>query len=124
MNQGGLSPGGLNFDCKVRRESTDIDDRFIAHIGAMDCFARGLLAAARIINDKTLADMVKKRYSSFDTGLGAKAEAGTLSFEVGYASCLSVCICLLICPGRCIPVEANAKFGVALFSVLLRVYSL
>ena len=115
---GGLSPGGLNFDCKVRRESTDIDDRFIAHVGAMDCFARGLLAAARIINDKTLADMVKKRYSTFDTGLGAKAEAGTLSFEVGYASCL------LICPGRCIPVEANAKFGFALFSVLLRVYYL
>lgn len=81
VNMGGLSPGGLNFDCKVRRESTDIDDRFIAHVGAMDCFARGLLAAARIINDKTLADMVKKRYSTFDTGLGAKAEAGTLSFE-------------------------------------------
>ena len=83
LQQGGLSPGGLNFDCKVRRESTDIDDRFIAHIGAMDTFARGLLAAARIINDKTLSDMVKKRYQSFDTGIGKKAEDGTLTFEVG-----------------------------------------
>lgn len=122
MNQGGLSPGGLNFDCKVRRESTDIDDRFIAHIGAMDCFARGLLAAARIINDKTLADMVKKRYSSFDTGLGAKAEAGTLSFEVGYASCLSVCIGLLVCLGRCMFIVYSYFYFCFCFVVRLFMY--
>merc|ERR1712032_1664054 len=81
VQQGGLAPGGLNFDCKVRRESTDIDDRFIAHIGAMDTFARGLLAAARIINDKKLAEMVKNRYRTFDCGIGKKAEDGTLTFE-------------------------------------------
>ena len=51
MEQGGLAPGGLNFDCKVRRESTDVEDMFIAHIGAMDAFARGLRNAARIRAD-------------------------------------------------------------------------
>ena len=88
VEMGGLSPGGLNFDCKVRRESTDIEDRFIAHIGAMDTFARGLLAAERIINDKKLSGMVKSRYSSFDSGIGKKAEDGDLTFEVYFVACL------------------------------------
>lgn len=81
VEMGGLCPGGLNFDCKVRRESTDIDDRFIAHVGAMDTFARGLLAAARIVNDKKLSDMVKHRYRSFDSPMGKKVSDGSLSFD-------------------------------------------
>lgn len=61
MEQGGLQPGGLNFDAKVRRESTDPEDLFIAHIGAMDAFARGLRNAVRIIEEGLLAGMVKVR---------------------------------------------------------------
>ena len=78
--EGGLAPGGLNFDCKVRRESTDIEDMFIAHIGAMDAFARGLRNAVRIETDNLLPKMVKDRYASFDSGIGAKVEAGTATF--------------------------------------------
>lgn len=61
MEQGGLQPGGLNFDAKVRRESTDPEDLFIAHIGAMDAFARGLRNAVCIIEEGLLAAMVKVR---------------------------------------------------------------
>lgn len=61
VEQGGLQPGGLNFDAKVRRESTDLEDLFIAHIGAMDAFARGLRNAIRIIEDGLIAGMVKVR---------------------------------------------------------------
>jgi len=81
IDQGGLAPGGLNFDCKVRRESTDDADLFIGHIGAMDTFARGLRIAAKIREDGVMADMVKKRYSSFDDGIGKKVEEGTLTLE-------------------------------------------
>ncbi len=59
IEQGGLQPGGLNFDAKVRRESTDLEDLFIAHIGAMDAFARGLRNAVRVIEDGLIAGMVK-----------------------------------------------------------------
>lgn len=59
VEQGGLQPGGLNFDAKVRRESTDMEDLFIAHIAAMDAFARGLRNAVRITEDGILAAMVK-----------------------------------------------------------------
>ena len=58
IEQGGLAPGGLNFDAKVRRESTCLDDMFIAHIGAMDTFARGLRAAAQLIEDGVMKKMV------------------------------------------------------------------
>jgi xylose isomerase len=81
MEQGGLAPGGLNFDCKVRRESTELRDMFIAHIGAMDAFARGLRIAARIINDNRLPAMVAERYSSFDSGFGKKIEKGEATLE-------------------------------------------
>jgi len=80
MNQGGL-PVGINFDAKVRRESTDVDDMFIAHIGGMDAFARGLINASKIIEDGTKADWIKKRYSSFDSGIGADFEAGKVGFK-------------------------------------------
>lgn len=59
VQQGGLQPGGLNFDAKVRRESTDVEDLFVAHVAAMDTFARGLRNAVRIIEDGIMAAMVK-----------------------------------------------------------------
>ena len=81
IDQGGLAPGGLNFDCKVRRESTDDSDLFIGHIGAMDTFAKALICAAKIRQDGTLSKMVKDRYSSFDSGFGKKVEEGSISLE-------------------------------------------
>ncbi|KAF3840195.1 hypothetical protein F7725_018912 [Dissostichus mawsoni] len=81
IEQGGLQPGGLNFDAKVRRESTDLEDLFIAHIGAMDTFARGLRNAVRIIEDGIIPGMVKDRYSSFSHGIGQKMEEGSASLE-------------------------------------------
>ncbi|HAO99316.1 MAG TPA: xylose isomerase [Fibrobacteres bacterium] len=80
MNQGGM-PVGINFDAKVRRESTDLEDLFIAHIGGMDAFARGLINADRIRQEGTLGDWVKKRYSSYDSGIGADFEAGKAGFK-------------------------------------------
>ncbi|XP_039972606.1 xylose isomerase-like isoform X2 [Xiphias gladius] len=81
IEQGGLQPGGLNFDAKVRRESTDLEDLFIAHIGAMDAFARGLRNAVRIIEDGIITGMVKERYSSFSHGFGQKVEDGSATLE-------------------------------------------
>lgn len=81
LKQGGLGSGGLNFDAKNRRESTDLEDFFIAHIGGMDAYAKGLRAAAAIIEDGVLDGMINKRYSSFDSPLGKKIEAGNANFE-------------------------------------------
>lgn len=82
IDQGGLGKGGLNFDCKVRRESTDDADLFIGHIGAMDCLARGLLNAAKIREEGTLPGMVADRYKSFDDlEFGKKIEEGLLTLE-------------------------------------------
>jgi len=81
VRQGGLAPGGLNFDCKVRRESIDIEDMFIAHIGAMDTFARGLRNYARIVQDGQLEALVTQRYSSWQTDLGQRIEKGEASLE-------------------------------------------
>lgn len=61
LKQGGLQPGGLNFDCKVRRESTDLEDFFIGHIGGMDAFAKGLRIAAKILEDGKLDEMKNVR---------------------------------------------------------------
>jgi xylose isomerase len=80
LGQGGLQPGGVNFDAKVRRESFEPVDLFHAHIGGMDAFARGAKIAAAIRKDGVLTDLVKQRYRSWDTGIGAKIEAGTVSF--------------------------------------------
>jgi len=79
LASGGLKSGGLNFDAKLRRESTSLDDMFLAHIGGMDCFARGLLAAHSILEKSSLAQNKKDRYSSFDYGPGAIFEAGGLT---------------------------------------------
>lgn len=80
LEQGGLGSGGTNFDAKVRRESFDPIDLFYAHIGGMDTFARGAKIAAAMRADGVLSDFVKTRYSSFDRGIGAKVEAGTVTF--------------------------------------------
>lgn len=81
LGQGGLAPGGLNFDAKVRRESFEPIDLFHAHIGGMDAFAVGLKIAARIRAEGTLAKFVKDRYASWDAGIGAKVEKGEATIE-------------------------------------------
>jgi xylose isomerase len=81
LGQGGLAPGGLNFDAKVRRESFEPIDLFHAHIGGMDAFAVGLKIAARIRAEGTLAKFVKDRYASWDSGIGAKVEKGEATIE-------------------------------------------
>lgn len=111
VEQGGLQPGGLNFDAKVRRESTDVEDLFVAHVAAMDTFARGLRNAVRIIEDGIMAGMVKvchkyhlssfillvsvnniikipwlrlnkqDRYSSFSRDIGQKVDEGSATLE-------------------------------------------
>jgi len=81
IRQGGLAPGGLNFDAKVRRESTDVEDVFIAHIGAMDTFARGLINAAHLHEKRTLDKLIEERYSSWHTDLGKRIASGHASFE-------------------------------------------
>lgn len=81
LKQGGLAPGGLNFDAKVRRESSDLQDFFIGHIGGMDAYAKGLRAAAAIMEDGVLDGMVKKRYASFDCDLGQRLESNAATLE-------------------------------------------
>ena len=80
MKQGGLAPGGTNFDAKVRRESFEPIDLFHAHIGGMDAFARGLKIAAAIRADGVLDDFVKERYGSYDSGIGSKIDSGSTNF--------------------------------------------
>ncbi len=79
LTNGGLGNGGLNFDAKLRRESTDLEDLFLAHIGGMDAFARALVIADRIRNDTKLSSFKPERYSSFASGEGKRFEAGQLS---------------------------------------------
>ena len=81
MKHGGLEPGGVNFDAKVRRESHEPIDLFHAHIGGMDAFARGLKIAAAIRADGSLGNFVKERYGSWDTSIGKEIEAGDASFK-------------------------------------------
>jgi xylose isomerase len=81
LSQGGIGRGGLNFDAKVRRGSRDLEDLFLAHIGAMDSFAYGLKVAARLVEEGVLVDFVRKRYASYDRGLGAKIESGKVGFK-------------------------------------------
>ncbi len=81
LKAGGIAPGGINFDAKIRRNSTDPLDLFYAHIGGMDAFARGLLAAQAIIDDGKLDDFVSERYATFDDGDGRRFETGELTLE-------------------------------------------
>ena len=81
LGQGGLAPGGVNFDAKVRRESFEPVDLFHAHIGGMDAFAHGLKIAAKIRADGVLSKFVKERYASWDAGIGQRIEAEKATFE-------------------------------------------
>jgi xylose isomerase len=81
LKAGGLTTGGVNFDAKVRRESFEPVDLFYAHIGGMDTFARGLKIAAAIRADGRLAEFIQQRYSSYDSGIGARIEQGKASFK-------------------------------------------
>lgn len=78
---GGIAPGGVNFDAKVRRESFEPIDLFHAHVGGMDAFARGLKIAAAIRADAEFSAFVRQRYSSWDNGVGAEIEAGQANFK-------------------------------------------
>ncbi|HEY8386602.1 MAG TPA: xylose isomerase [Porticoccaceae bacterium] len=79
LESGGFSSGGLNFDAKVRRESTDMEDIFIGHIGGMDTFARALEVAFRLHHQSGIIERRRQRYASFDQGAGAQFEQGQLS---------------------------------------------
>lgn len=81
LENGGISPGGLNFDAKIRRNSTDLNDLFYAHIGGMDTFARGLLVADSILKDSAFKKLRDGRYTSFDKGDGKKFEEGSLDLS-------------------------------------------
>ena len=84
IRNGGLGNGGTNFDAKTRRNSTDLEDIFIAHIAAMDAMARALESAAALLEESPLCKMVEERYASFDEGLGKKFENGELTLEDVY----------------------------------------
>lgn len=79
IQAGGFTKGGINFDAKTRRNSTDLEDIFIAHISGMDVFARGLLIADRILHESDYLKLRKERYASYDSGKGAEFEAGKLT---------------------------------------------
>ncbi|MDR1259388.1 MAG: xylose isomerase [Tannerellaceae bacterium] len=81
LEGGGLTTGGTNFDAKTRRNSTDADDIFIAHIGGMDAFARALITAADILVNSDYRKWRADRYASFDQGEGKSFEQGTLTLE-------------------------------------------
>jgi xylose isomerase len=81
MRAGGFTRGGINFDAHIRRNSTDIEDIFIAHISGMDTFARALLIADRILKDSDYLALRKKRYTSFDRGPGKDFEKGSLTLK-------------------------------------------
>lgn len=85
LKAGGLQGGGTNFDAKPRRNSTDMEDIFIAHIAGMDAFARSLEAAAEILEKSPYQQMLTDRYASFDSGKGKEFEQGKLSLEEVYA---------------------------------------
>jgi len=81
LQAGGFKNGGINFDAKIRRNSTDIEDIFIAHINGMDTFARALIVAEKILRESDYLNIRKNRYSSFDKGKGREFESGKLTLE-------------------------------------------
>lgn len=81
IRNGGLGNGGTNFDAKTRRNSTDLEDIFIAHIAGMDAMARALLSAADVLEKSPYKKMLEERYASFDNGQGKEFEEGKLSLE-------------------------------------------
>lgn len=81
LSKGGFQGGGINFDAKTRRNSTDLADIFYAHVGGIDLFAQALLIAERILEDSDYNELRKQRYASFDEGMGNDFELGRLSLE-------------------------------------------
>lgn len=81
LKNGGLGRGGINFDAKVRRASFEDEDLFFAHIAGMDAYARGLKAAAKLIEDRVLDDIIDRRYRSFREGIGAEIVAGKATLK-------------------------------------------
>jgi xylose isomerase len=81
VEAGGLAGGGINFDAKIRRNSTDMEDLFHAHIGGMDTFARSLIIADDILQKSDYKKIRTERYASFDSGKGKEFEEGKLSLE-------------------------------------------
>ena len=81
LEAGGLKGGGINFDAKIRRNSTDIEDIFYAHIGGADTFARALITADKIISSSSYAELRKNRYKTFDGGQGKDFENGKLKLK-------------------------------------------
>merc|ERR1712066_1028873 len=78
VQQGGIAPGGNNFDCKLRRGSTDVEDMFLAHIGGMDCLARGLRGACKCIQEGVVRKLLDARYASWEENpLARRVTAGT-----------------------------------------------
>ncbi|MDX1407332.1 MAG: xylose isomerase, partial [Saprospiraceae bacterium] len=88
LQAGGLQGGGINFDAKTRRNSTDLEDLFHAHIGGIDAFARALRIADRILRESEYLAWRQERYASFDDGAGAAFERGehTLTDLYQYAT--------------------------------------
>jgi xylose isomerase len=82
---GGFTDGGINFDAKTRRNSTDLSDIFIAHISGMDVFARSLVIADKILKESDYLKLRTERYASFDSGKGKEFETGKLSLKDLYA---------------------------------------
>jgi xylose isomerase len=85
IQAGGFTHGGINFDAKTRRNSTDLSDLFIAHIGAMDVFARSLIIADKILTESNYLKLRDERYTSFESGNGAEFESGKLSINDLYS---------------------------------------
>ncbi|EUJ28504.1 xylose isomerase [Listeria floridensis FSL S10-1187] len=81
LENGGIAPGGINFDAKVRRSAFDVEDLFLAHIAGMDTFARGLKNAAKLKQDGFLEELIAERYASFQTGIGASILADQEDLE-------------------------------------------
>jgi len=81
LKNGGLAPGGVNFDAKVRRQSFEPEDLFLSHIAGMDSFAIGLKVAAKLIEDKVLDKFIEERYASFKTGIGAEIVSGKATLK-------------------------------------------
>jgi xylose isomerase len=81
LEAGGLQGGGVNFDAKIRRNSTDLEDVFHAHIGGADTFARALITADKIMTSSAYNSLREKRYSSFNAGKGKDFEAGKLELS-------------------------------------------
>lgn len=84
IRNGGLGNGGTNFDAKTRRNSTDLEDIFVAHICGMDAMARALESAAKLLEESPYKKMLSERYASFDSGMGKKFEEGKMTLEEAY----------------------------------------